>query len=35
VLATRFRFIEPPPPKPEKPSGRVVLVANPDGNSRF
>ena len=35
VMATRFRYIEPPPPKPPKPKSEAVLVANPDGSIRY
>ena len=33
VMATRFRYIEPPPPPKPNPTGEaIVLTANPDGS---
>jgi hypothetical protein len=31
VMATRFRYIEPPPPAPPRPRSEPVLMANADG----
>jgi hypothetical protein len=35
VLATRFRYIEPPPPAPPMPKAEAILMANPDGTVTY